>query len=366
MWRKPKKEREDEKFKKEENIKNEFKTQIDKSMSVSIYDSVTKTIFIIKKNLQDYKIYVSSSEAPIQNFTKEFEIQPYEEIIAETAVLEKEVFPLNEKIQKVLGEHVSLRIRGIRLCIGREDDYVTIDERDLANNDVSPSIEGLKDFTLSNPRSVLGFNVREFNPKKGNMIFLKCGCDEPVNEIKSIKVKILANLQQRGFYMQKYNKPYGLQMFIILTARKIKKEVSDKVVALLKELKIPLDMIFLKRSSSIQNWTSIECEIDNMNLRNFLQSKFDFLSHFDVIQIGNFCEKYKLGFDVAQMMGEMLNKMKIIRLKGDKKEQILEREEIAAAGKIAATHFGIGGIELSKDLNKESIKKIENELNEYY
>ena len=176
----------------------------------------------------------------------------------------------------------------------------------------------------------------------------------------------MASLQQRGFYMQKYNKPYGLQMFIVVVARKTEILVSENVINLFRELGIPLDMVFLRRSSSIQSWTAIECELDNMNLRNYLQSRFDFLSHFDVIQIANFCEKYKLEFDIANMMGEMLNKMKIMRLKGEKKEQILEREEIAAAGKIAASHFGVENIKLSKDLNKESIKKIENELSDYY
>ncbi|MHA1300293.1 MAG: hypothetical protein ACTSO9_12800 [Candidatus Helarchaeota archaeon] len=366
MWRKPKKDKEEERFKKFDNIKNEFRTQVDKNTSVSVYDTSIKTIFVIKKNLHDYKIFVSSSEAPVQNSIKEFEIQPYEEIIGERAILEKEVFPLNEKLQNNLGERSNLRIKGIRLCIGREDDYITIDERDLANNDINPSIQGLKEFIFSNQRSVLGFSIREFNPKKGNMVFLKCGCDEPISDIKSIKVQILASLQQRGFFMQKYNKPYGIQMFIVLIVRKTNEMISGKVINLLRDLGVPLEMIFLRRSSSIQNWSAIECEINNMNLRNYLQSKYDFLSHSDVIQIANFCNKYKLDFDVANMMGEMLNKMKIIRLKGDKKEQILEREEIAAAGKLAAVYFGIDNIKLSKDLNEESIKKIENELNEYY
>ncbi|NVM03311.1 MAG: hypothetical protein HWN67_13300, partial [Candidatus Helarchaeota archaeon] len=190
--------------------------------------------------------------------------------------------------------------------------------------------------------------------------------DEPVSEIKSINVQILASLQQRGFYMQKHNKPYGLQMFIVLTVRKRNNMISDRVIRLLKELDVPLEMIFLRRSSSIQNWTAIECELDNMNLKNYLQSEFKSLSHYDVHQIAIFCEKNKLNFDVAQMMGEMLNKMNIMRAQRGKRENALEREEIAAAGIIAATHFGIKGIELSSDLNKEYLKKIENELNNYY
>ncbi|NVM01931.1 MAG: hypothetical protein HWN67_06325, partial [Candidatus Helarchaeota archaeon] len=217
MFRKKTKEREEEKLSKIDYNKHEFRAQIDKTTSFSVIDTDLKATFIIKKNLHDYKIYVSSSEAPVQNFIKEFEMQPYEEIIGERAILDKEVFPLNEKVRSVLGERVNLRIRGIRLCFGREDDYITIDERDLENSKISPSIQGLKEFLLSNQRSVLGFAVRHFKPKKGNMVFLKCGYDEPVSEIKSINVQILASLQQRGFYMQKHNKPYGLQMFIVLT-----------------------------------------------------------------------------------------------------------------------------------------------------
>ncbi|MFX0137979.1 MAG: hypothetical protein ACFFDN_30335, partial [Candidatus Hodarchaeota archaeon] len=313
MFRKKTKESEEEKKSKVDFNKNEFRAQIDKTTSFSVIDTDFKAIFIIKKNLHDYKIYVSPSEAPVQNFIKEFEMQPYEDIIGERAILDKEVFPLNEKIRAVLGNRVNLRIRGIRLCFGREDDYITVDEKDLENIKVSPSIQGLKEYVLSNQRSVLGFCVRHFKPKQGNMVFLKCSYDEPVSEIKSINVKIIASLQQRGFYMQKYNKPYGLQMFIVLNVRKRNNMITDRVIRLLKELDIPLEMIYLRRSSSIQSWTAIECELDNMNLKNYLQSEYIALSHYDVHQIAMFCEKYKLNFDVAQMMGEMLNKMNIMR-----------------------------------------------------
>ncbi|MFX1449557.1 MAG: hypothetical protein ACFFCM_01870 [Promethearchaeota archaeon] len=366
MFRKRPREREDEKEDKIDSNKNEFRAQVDKTTSISVIDTDLKATFIIKRNLHDYKIYVSPSEAPVQNFIKDFDVQPYEDIIAERAVLDKEIFPLNEKIREILGERINLRIRGIRLCFGREDDYITLDERDLENNKISPSIQGLKEFVLSNQRSVLGFCVRYFKPKKGNMVFLKCGYDEPVNEIKSINVKILASLQQRGFYMQKYNKAYGLQMFIILNVRKRNNMITDRVIKLLKELEVPLEMIFLRRSSSIQNWTAIECELDSMNLKNYLQSEFQALSHYDVHQIAIFCENNKLNFDVAQMMGDMLNKMNTMRAQRGKRENALEREEIVAAGIIAATHFGIKGIEPSKDLNMEYLKKVESELNNYY
>lgn len=366
MFRKTKKEKDEEKLNKFENIKNEFRAQVNKTTSFSLSETPTTATFIIKKDIHDYKIIVIPTEAPIQNFDKDFDILTYEEIIGERGILDKEIFPFNEKIQKILGENANLRIKEIRLCIGTEDDFITLDEKDLENNDIVPSIQGLKEFILSNRNSIVGFCVRHFNTKKGNLDFLKCVCDEPASDIKSIKVKILSNLQQRGYYMQKYNKAYGLLLFIILTVRKIDNMVSDRVIELLKELNIPLEMIYLRRSSSIQNWAAIECKLDNMNLRNYLQSQFEFLSHFDVIQIANFCEKYNLDVDVALMMAEMLDKLKLLRLKGEKKDTILEREEIAAAGKIAATHFGIKEIELSKDLDKESIKKIENELNNFY
>ncbi|MHA1893473.1 MAG: hypothetical protein ACTSX4_03115 [Candidatus Helarchaeota archaeon] len=372
MFRRGKKNQKDEFISDPKGSSEEFRAIIDKNTSCTIYDQPTKTMIIVKKDLIDYKIIVNSSEAPIKNFiNNNFEIANFEEVIAERAILEKEVFPLNEKIKNILKTKQDLRLRSIRLCIGREDDYVTIDEKDLKSVDIIPTISGLKSFVDSHQRSILGFSIREFKPKKGNVIFLSTRIDDPISEITSLRLQIVSSLQQRGFYMQKHHKPYGLQLYTIIKIKKIDNLISNRIIEFLKEINIPIESIYLKRNSSIQDWISLECEMDERNLKNYIQSKYVYLAHSDVSLIAEFClvdNKNKLNFDVATKMAEMLNSMKMKKAKGDRKDgilTILDPEEVAAAGKIAASYFGIKNVFISKDLNEKILMKSERVLSNF-
>ncbi|NHI91615.1 MAG: hypothetical protein EAX96_03860 [Candidatus Lokiarchaeota archaeon] len=347
----------------------EFRAIIDKNTSCTIYDQPEKTLIILKKDLIDYKIWINSTEAPIKNFINtNLEVTNFEDVIAERAILEKEIFPLNEKIRNILKVR-DLRLRSIRLCVGREDDYVTIDEKDLESVDVIPTISGLKAFIDSHQRSIVGFSIREFNAKKGNVTFLNSRIDNPTSEIVSFKVRIISSLQQRGYYMQKHHKAYGLQLYIVLKLKKTEGLISNNLIDFLKDINIPVESIYLKRNSSIQNWISLECEMDDKNLKNYIQSKYEYLAHSDVSLIAEFCLiDNKLSFDIATKMAEMLNSMKMKKAKGDRKDgilTILDPEDIAAAGKIAASYFGIKDIIVPKDLNEKILLKSEKILNNY-
>jgi len=363
VFKRGKKEKRDDFISDKKGQKEEFTAVIDKNTSCTIYDQPTKTLIIVKKDLVDYKIFINASEAPIKNYINtNLEVTNYEEIVAERAILEKEIFPLNEKIKNNLKSSRDLRLRSVRLCIGREDDYITIDEKDLEKVDVIPTISGLKSFIENHQRSIFGFSIREFNAKKGNVLFLNTRIDDPISDIVSIRIQIIASLQQRGFYMQKYHKPYGLILFKIIKIKKREGMISNQVVRFLKDLDIPLESIYLKRNSSIQEWISLECEMDDKNLKNFIQTRYEYIAHSDVSQIAEFCLiDNKLSFDVATKMAEMLNNMKMNQntTRKDGILALLDPEEVAAAGKIAASYFGIKDIMISKDLNEKIMLKSE-------
>ena len=367
--KKDKKKPEDE-FTSEKSRNEEFRAVIDKNTSCTIYDQPKKTLIILKKDLIDYKLLINSSEAPLKNYINnpQLEVSNFEEVIAERAILEKEIFPLNEKIKSYFKSR-DLKLRAIRLCIGREDDYVTIDETNLESVDVIPTISGLKAFIDSNQRSIIGFSIRKFDAKKGNVTFLNAISNDPTSEITMFKVRILSSLQQRGFFMQKHHKAYGLQLYLTIKLEKPSGVLSNKVLDFLKNINIPIESIYLKRNSSIQNWISLECEMDEKNLKNYIQSEYQFLAHSDVSLISEFCLiENKLSFDVAIKMAEMLNSMKSKKAKGDRKDGfliILDPEDIAAAGKIAASYFGIKDIFISKDLNEKILLKSEKILNNF-
>ena len=367
--KKGKKNREDD-YSSTKTRNEEFRAVIDKNTSCTVYDQLEKTLIIVKKDLIDYKLIVNSSEAPVKNFINnpQLEVANFEDVIAERAILDKEIFPLNDKIKSYFKSR-DLKLRAIRLCVGREDDYVTINEKDLESVDVIPTISGLKAFIESHSRSIIGFAIRKFDAKKGNVTFLNTVLSDSTSEISMFKVRILSSLQQRGFYMQKHHKAYGLQLYITIKLEKPDGVLSQRVIDFLKNINIPIESIYLKRSSSIQDWISLECEMDEKNLKNYIQAEYEFLAHSDVSLIAEFClVENKLSFDVAVKMAEMLNSMKRKKAKGDRKDGfliILDPEDIAAAGKIAASYFGIKDIIISKDLNEKILLKSEKILNNF-
>jgi hypothetical protein len=134
---------------------------------------------------------------------------------------------------------------------------------------------------------------------------------------------------------------------------------SDQLINFFNELKIPIEMIYLKRKSSIQNWCAIECELDEKNLKDYLQFQYTSLSHSDVEQIVSIVRENKFNFEVARMIGDLLNRMKQDRVEVEDRLFSLEQEDIAAATKLVINYFGINeqNLSLPSNLNFNSIKK---------
>ncbi|TFG05158.1 MAG: hypothetical protein EU539_09685 [Promethearchaeota archaeon] len=308
-----------------------FRAVVNDSTSLSMYKKGERSVCIIRKNLaKDYDIEVDASEAPVLNkFLSDPE--PYESSMADIKILEKEIFLINEAIQNVFGEEKDLNLHSIKLGIGgSNNDYVTIDERDLIKFDVKPTLSGLLEFIRENKESILGFLDREYINEEGNVIYLNCSKKNVSDNIYSIKLKILASMQQRGYFLQQEHKYYGLQQYIIIES---KKPDDDKIFEFLKELEIDWELIFFRRRLAIHDWTQIECERNIDNLKNYLRAKYKTLNYFDVVNITRLINKNQLPFIVADKMASLLFKMKserILRIQEDLDLEIeVEREREA-------------------------------------
>ncbi|UCD00787.1 MAG: hypothetical protein JSV23_07825 [Promethearchaeota archaeon] len=305
--------------------------------------------------------------------------EPYESSIADLKILEEEIFPINTAFQKVFGTDKELKLNSIRLAIGSNyNDYVSIGENDLIKFDVKPTLSGLMNFIKENKESILGFLDCEYISEEGNVIYLNCGKKNLSENIYSIKLLILASMQQRGFFLQQEHKYYGLQLYIIIESR----NANDiKLFELLKELNIDWELIFFRRKLAIHDWTEIECEKNSENLKSFLRAKFETLNYFDVNNILRLIIKNQLPFKVANKMGSLLYRMKnerAIRFQDKKfqespyqEDQIqqdeysitLKKAEVAAAAKLACTYLGIKKkIKFDRDISNDEILKYEEEL----
>ena len=284
-----------------------FRAVINDTTSLSMYSSKSdRTIYIIKKDLaKNYEIDVEASEAPMLNKMQN-EQEPYESSMADLKILEEEVFPINDSINSIF-DH-DLELYGIKLAIGgSKTDYVTIEERDLIKYDVKPTLNGLVKLYKDNQKSILGFLDCEYITEEGNVIYLDCGKKNISDNIVSIKLKILASMQQRGFFLQQEHKYYGLQMYIVIES---KVADDDKLFAFLKEMDIDWELIFFRRRLAIHDWTEIECNANSDNLKNYLRAKYGTLNYFDINNITRLVVNNNLAFIVADKMASLLYKMK--------------------------------------------------------
>ncbi|GAH89078.1 unnamed protein product, partial [marine sediment metagenome] len=220
----------------EEKSTEQFRAVIDNSTTLSMYNEKRRSICIVRKNLaKDYDIEVDASEAPVLNKISE-NPQPFESSMANLNILEEEVFPLIDAFKIVFGEEKELNLHSIKLAVGgSKKDYVSIREKDLIRYDVKPTLTGLKNFIKENDESILGFLDSEYVSEEGNVIYLRCEKRDVSDDIYSIKIKILASMQQRGYFLQQEHKYYGLQLFIIIESRKPN---NNKLLEFLKELGI--------------------------------------------------------------------------------------------------------------------------------
>ncbi len=351
------------KFYKEEDKTKEFRAVLDKNTSLVVVEKRNKYHVVIKKELIDYEIDVTASEAPVKNYVAGGEILPFEYVVAETEILEKEIINFNEKIKEIFGKKYDLKLSSIRLCVGTQENYVTVDEGNLKDVDIIPTIQGLKEFIEANKKSAFGFTIRRYDTKKGNLVFCECDLNHPIFDLQSIKIKIIASLSQRGLYMQKHHTAYGLQVYYVLKINKF----TDMIIRLFNEIKIPIEMIYLKRKSSIQNWRATECELNTKNLKNYLQFQHTSLSHSDVEHIVSIIQNNKFNFELANMMADLLNRMKHDRVEIDDGLFVLEQEDIAAAAKVVVNYFGFNeqNLNLPSNLDLNVIKKSIDKLDRY-
>ncbi|TFG26688.1 MAG: hypothetical protein EU532_09225 [Promethearchaeota archaeon] len=305
-----------------------FRAVINDSTSLSMYKKGDRALCIIRKNLaKDYDIEVDASEAPVLNkFLTD--PAPYESSMADIKIINDEVVPVNDALQNVFGNEKDLNLYSVKMAIGgSKNDYVTIDERDLIKYDVKPTLSGLIGFIKENDESILGFLDREYINEEGNVIYLNCGRKSVTDNISSIKLKILASMQQRGYFLQQEHKYYGLQLYIIVES---KVADDDKIFEFLKELEIDWELIFFRRRLAIHDWTQTECERNTDNLKNYLRSKYKNLNYFDVNNITRLVIKNQLPFIVADKMASLLFKMKterVLQLQEDHENQYQIEQE---------------------------------------
>jgi len=307
------------------------------------------------------------------------EPEPYESSIADLKILEDEVFPVNNAFQKVFGAEKELKLNSIKLAIGSNyNDYVTIGENDLIKYDIKPTLSGLRDFINENKEGILGFLDCEYISEEGNVIYINCGKKNVSENIFSIKILILASMQQRGFFLQQEHKYYGLQLYIIVESRKPN---DNKLFELMKELNIDWELMYFRRKLAIHDWTEVECEKNSENLKSYLRAKFETLNYFDVNNIIRLAVKNQLSFKVADKMASLLYTMKnerVIRFQDHKSHETLYQEdhiqqdeysitlkkaEVAAAARLACAYLGIHKkIKIDRDISMDEILKYEEEL----
>ena len=349
----------------ESKMQERFRAVVDSNTSVSIFTKEgERSYVIIRRDLaKDYDIEVQPTEAPILN--KELnEPEPYESTFADINILEDSVFPVNDAVKKVFGEKKDLKLQRIKLAIGgSKNDYVTINEQDLIKYDVKPTLDGLMDFIKENRESILGFLDREYIHEEGNIIYLSCAKKSISDNIFSIKVKILASMHQRGYFLQQEHKYYGIQLYVIIESRKTD---DDKLLELLNELEINWELIFFRRRLAIHDWTEIECERNSENLKNYLRAKHETLNYFDVNNITRLVIKNQLPFIVADKMASLLYQMKAdrsVQFQEDGYSITLKKAEIAAAARLACAYLGIhADIKFDQDISMDEVLKYEEEL----
>lgn len=382
----------------EDRFAEQFRVVLDNTTTLTMYNEKKRSICVIKKNLaKDYEIEVDASEAPILNKLLK-DPEPYESSIADVKILEKEIFPLNDAFKNVFGLEDELKLRSIKLAVGGSlTDYVTIRENDLKKFDVNPTLSGLSDFIEQNSESIIGFLDCEYISEEGNIIYLNCGKKNLTENIYSLNIKILASIQQRGFFLQEEHKWYGLQLYITL---EMKRANDDKLLEFLKELNIDWELIFFRRRLAIYDWTEIECEKDPESLKKYLRAKHETLNYFDINNIIRLIVRNQLPFKVADKMASLLHKMKLERVYqiqtkdydyldenhqrypstqgsiqsnyGEKASSVngytltLKKAEIVAAANIACAYLGIQKeIEFDKDISQIEILKYQDELTNF-
>jgi hypothetical protein len=354
-------------WKKKLNKKNpkeatKFHAAVDKNTTLTLYKRDGGLYLIIKRDLADYELTATPSEAPIINqYIKTPD--PFENLMIDSKIVEKEILPLNLAVQTAFGENKEMTLLSIKLAIGSgENDYVTIDESDLVSMEVEPTVSGLAEFVTANKESVIGICDRIFDHEKGNIILFETKLKDPTPNVSSLDFKLLSSLQQRGLYMQKNMRYAGVQLYVIIKAEFI----NDEIITFLNELGINWEMIFLRRDLSIEDWLEVECERNSINLKGFLGAKYPSLGFFDVNNIVRLAVLNQLTFKIVNQMAELLDHVKSQReeLTGNNPDsEPLRKAEIVAAARLACKYFGVKTeIKMDKEIDLTEVLQFEAEL----
>ncbi|MFO8017750.1 MAG: hypothetical protein R6U96_03890 [Promethearchaeia archaeon] len=317
---------------------------------------------MIRKDLsKDYTVEVEVSEAPVLNkYLREPE--SYERTLADLEILENEVLIINEAIKNIFGKEKGLDLKLVRLGIGAtKNDYVTIDESDLRKVDIESTLDGLLDFIGKNRESVVGFLDRKYNKKAANIEFLNCYKGNLSDEISSIKLKILASLKQRSFFLKKAHKYYGLQMFLTITTKTFD---DDKLIKLLRELGIDWELVIFRRRMAIDDWIEKEVERNSRMLKRYFRYIYDVFNSYDIDNIVEIIVENQVPFKVAKKMAKMLKNVKKDRVKKSRKKPkglTLKKAEIIAAAQLVCSYLGID-IDWKSDVPENEILKLQEEF----
>jgi len=338
-----------------------FNAIVDENTGLTLFQREGGLYLVIKKDLNDYHVDISPSEAPVMNqYLKEPD--PFESYLAEPKILKEELEPFNIALHTIFGEKKEMSLISIKVAIGSgENDYVTLNESDLLAMDVEPTISGVLEFFEKN-ESVIGICDRVFDHERGNVILLEAKIREPARGISSINLKIMSSLQQRGLIMKKQMKYAGLQMYTIIKAESLNQDLLD----FLKQIEIDWEIIFLRRDFGIEDWLEIECEKNSINLKGFLRNKYDNLGYFDINNITRIAVVNQLNFKIVNYMAEMLDrkKEKQYEVTGSTPDkEPLQKAEIIAAAKLACAYFGVDKkIKLESGVTAEDVNYFEAEL----
>lgn len=343
-------------------VKEIFRAVISDVLNLSIYKKDGDTIYMIRKDLsKDYDVEVEVSEAPVLNkYLREPE--SYERTLADLEILENEVLIINEAIKNIFGKEKGLDLKSVRLGIGsNKNDYVTIDETDLRKVDIESTLDGLLDFIGKNRKSVVGFLDRKYKKNEGNIQFLNCYKGNLSDNISSIKLKILASLKQRSFFLKKAHKYYGLQMFLIITTQTFD---NDKLIKLLREMGVDWELVIFRRRMAIDDWIEKECERNSRMLKRYLRYVYDCFNSYDIENLIDIIVENQLSFKVAKKMATILKNVKDerVRKSGKKPKSVtLKKAEIVAAAQLACSYLGIDK-EFEMDIPETEIHKFQEEF----
>ncbi len=338
-----------------------YRATVDEKTAISIHEGTNQSFLILKKELYDYHTEITCSEAPILSGMVQFP-EPFEFIVADPEIIEKEIESINTALKIIFGQNKDFALKNIKLSIGSSDnDFVTIDEKDLGEYNVVPTINGLLDFMKSNEDSILGLAVANYEPERGNLVFFDAQVKEPEIHTSQIQIKIINSLQQRGIMMQKKQSFIGLQLYVIIVA----KEVSESSIDFLRELGVDWELLQTRRELSIMNWIEIESERNAANLKAYLRKKYSNLNFLEISNIVAVCIENQLNFKIAEQIAQLLLKLKRKQLEQSYTTEVepLSKEQIAAAAKVASAYHGLKrDLVVENDLNQALILQHEKEI----